>query len=141
LYLKSLNLIRSLYLISIIRAAALAIWVIVFPRTLLNIGYGLLVIEFLINVIVLNIILQIQLVKLECEDTGRKIIWNVLPYVFTALFIFYGYRIDIDNSLKMIVALTLLSIIYYLQIGKTGNETLVVRFQLIKHKILMRLKR
>ena len=140
LYLKSLNLIKPLYLVSVTRAVTLTAWILIFPKTLIYIGYGLLITEFLINVIVLNIILQIQLAKLECEDITRKIFWNVLPYIFTALFVLFGYQIDMDNSLKMIVALTLLSVIYYFQIGKTGNETLVIRFQLIKHKILSRFK-
>jgi hypothetical protein len=135
-YLKSVNRIKEVFIVAVARAAILLILIILFPKKLVFIGLGLLITEFFINCILLNLFLYYELGKMQTGAILGKILWNILPFGITAVYILTNGFISLEPYFKMTITLVIITIGYFIQIMKVDNEVLVVRLQIIKHKLL-----
>jgi hypothetical protein len=139
-YLKSINRLKEVVAVSVARALILFPLIVVFPKRLENIGLSVLVTEFVINGLLLNLLLYFELGRLQCGQIVSKIIWNAIPFLITGLYVLSNEYFPIEPYLKMAITLIVLTASYLLQISKIDNEALIVRLQIIKYKIFRREK-
>lgn len=135
-YLKSVNRIKEVFTVSVARAAILLLLIIIFPKKLVFIGLCLLITEFIINMLLLNFFLYFELGKMQTGPVVGKIFWNMLPFAISALYILTNEYFSFEPYIKMTITLIVITVGYFLQIMKVDNEALVVRLQIIKHKLL-----
>ena len=136
IYLKAVNRVREVIVVSVARATILLSLIVIFPKQLIFIGYSLLITEVLINVVLLSGILYYELGRFQYGAVAKKILWNILPFAFTAVYVLLNGLIDIEPYLKMTMALILITVAYFIQIMKMDNEALMVRLQILKYRLL-----
>ncbi|MBL7719751.1 MAG: hypothetical protein JNL72_12990 [Flavipsychrobacter sp.] len=134
-YLKALNKVRLVFIVAVSRAILLLSLIMILPKKLENIGLSLLVTEWTVNIILLNVILYRELVAFHCEDIARKMFWNILPFLLTAGYLLTHAFFPLEPYLKMTITLVILTVVYYLQIMRVDNEALIVRLQVLKYRL------
>jgi O-antigen/teichoic acid export membrane protein len=137
-YIKSVNKLRQVFAVSFARAGILLLLVLLVPKRLDMIGASLLITEFIINVLLLPGILYPELRKFGSERIFFRLALSLVPYLITLTYVLIVNFIPIDASIKMALALTLITLAYLLQIWKLDNESFLVRLQVLKYKLFNR---
>ncbi len=135
-YLKSVNSLRQVFIVSVSRAILLFSLIIIFPKQLVFIGLSLLITEFVINIIILNVMLYYELGRFQYGAVAGKIFWCMVPFITTVAFVLTNQFIDIEAYTKMTITLIVITTVYFFQIMKLDNEALIVRLQTIKYRVL-----
>lgn len=135
-YLKSVNRLKEVFIVSITRAALLLSLIITFPKQLEYIGLSLLITEFVVNILVLNFMLYRELARMQYGFMLGKIAWNLSPFIVTAIYILTNRFVTMELYTKMTLTLIVITTVYLFQIKNLDNEALVVRLQTIKYKLL-----
>lgn len=136
LYLKSLNSIKLLFPVSIFRALLIFSLVAILPRQPLYLAMSLLVSEFLVNVILLNGVLYREIKKLTGENILPTLSWNVLPFLLTAFFLPVNSLLHINYALSTLIMVSVLTLVYVLQLRYMRNDLLSTNLKLMISKLL-----
>jgi hypothetical protein len=140
-YLKSVNRVKEVLFIAVTRAVILLSLILIFPKELVYIGLSLLIAEFVVNAILLNLILYYEMGRFQTDAVAHKIIWNVMPFCITAAYLLTNEYAPFEPYLKMVITIMLLTVVYFVQIMKVDNEVMVVRLQIIKYKLFGKRRR
>ncbi|OJW82942.1 MAG: hypothetical protein BGO69_02590 [Bacteroidetes bacterium 46-16] len=135
LYFKSLNAIRRLLPVSLFRALSIFFMVLLFPRQPLYLALALLISEFLVNVVLLNVLLYKELVKMKGAHILRALLLNVLPFLLTAIFLPVNKLAHLGDISGPLCMIGLLIVVYALQLSYLGNDLLITNLQFFLSKL------
>lgn len=141
LYLKSLNYIKQLFPISLFRAALIFLMMVFLPRLPISIAISLLVAEFIVNVILLNIVLYREAKRMTGQNISTILFINVLPFVLMAVYMPLNGLLNFDPILSMVSMAAILGAVYAIQLRYMKNDLLAANLRFVFSKMLPGIKR
>lgn len=135
IYLKSLNAIKRLLPVSLVRALLVFLMIILFPKQPLYLVLALLIAEFIVNVILLNILLYRELIRINGLNVASTLLWNVLPYMLTAIFLPASTFLPTGYWTNALAMIAVLLLVYTLQVRHLKNDLLLANLQFLRSKL------
>ena len=136
LYLKSLNSIKLLFPVSLFRALFIFLLAAIFPKEPVYLAVSLLIAEFIVNAILLNVLLYKQLVKINGENIVQGLFWNVLPFMLTAAFLPLNTLLNIGYAPGTLSMVGILLVAYTLQLKYMKNDLLMANLGLLRSRLV-----
>ena len=134
-YLKSLNSIRRLLPISIFRAVLIFLLVAIFPKEPIYLALSLVAAEFIVNVILLNVLLYKEVMKMSAVNILPGLAWCVLPFLLTAIFLPVNHLLQLSSVTSTLCMVGILVLVYAMQLKYMKNDLLVSNLQFIRARI------